>query len=134
MASLPFRLKVPKREELGFAGASSTRFRFRGLLHVQEEALYLEWTGTARVERFGLTGIGKETLQLPAENMTLPFARLGDIMLQGGWILPRLVLMGNDLDALRIVPSEDGGRVCLWLARRDRRLAADLVQQVRARL
>ena len=134
MASLPFTLKVPKRDEVTFAGASSTRFRFRGLLHVQEEALLLEWTGSARVERFGFTGIGDETLQLPDEQLTLSYARLRDISLQGGWILPRLVLMGSDFDALRIVPSEDGGRVCLWLARRDRLLAMNLMHQVRARL
>jgi hypothetical protein len=134
MRALPFTLKVPGRDELTLAGASSTHFRFTGLLHAHEEELLLEWRGTARVEKFGLTGIGDETLPLPDESLALPYPRLRDIALQGGWLLPRLVLMGNDLDALRLIPSEDGGRVCLWVVRRDRQLAQELVQQIRARL
>lgn len=134
MPSLPFRLKVPKRDEVTLAGISSTNFRFQGLLHVHDEGLLLEWTGTAKVERFGLTGIGDETLPLPDESLTLPYPRLRDVLLQGGWLMPRLVLLGNELDALRIIPSEDGGRVCLWIARRDRRLAQEFVQRIRARL
>lgn len=123
---------MPKRDEVTLAGISSTNFRFQGLLHVHDEALLLEWTGTAKVERFGLTGIGDETLPLPDESLTLPYPRLRDVLLQGGWLMPRLVLLGNELDALRIIPSEDGGRVCLWIARRDRRLAQEFVQRIRA--
>ncbi len=134
MASLPFRLKVPGRDELTFAGASTTSFRFRGLLHPEDEGLFLEWTGTARVERFGFTGIADDTLPLPDESLLVPYDRLRDVTLQGGWLLPRLLLMSDDLEALRVIPSEEAGRVSLWLARRDRHLAARIVEQVRIHL
>lgn len=134
MSTLPFRLKVPDREEISPLGVSSTSFKFHGLLQVMETGLLLTWNGTAKVEKFGLTGVGEDTLPLPEESLELAFDRLRDVSLEGGWLLPRLLLMGSDFDALRIVPSEEGGRVSLWLARRDLGLARDMAQAIRAQL
>lgn len=134
MTTLPFRLKVPDREEISPLGVSSTKFSFHGLLRMEEDGLVLTWNGSAKVEKFGFTGVGEDTLPLPEESLELSFDRLRDVSLEGGWFLPRLLLMGSDFDALRIVPSEEGGRVSLWLARRDLRLARDLAQAIRARL
>lgn len=134
MPSLPFVLKVPTRDSVTPVGFATTTFKFRGLLRAAEEGLHLAWTGTARVEKFGFTGIGDETLTLPDEELVLPYGRLREIRLEGSWVLPRLLLVGNDLDGLRMVPGEDGGRLSLWLARRDRQDAAALVEQVRALL
>jgi hypothetical protein len=133
MESLPFRLRVPGKDALTAIRASSTTFRFHGLLHLLDDAIRLEWTGTANVEEVSLLTVKEETLALPDEFLTLPLARLRTIELRGGWLLPYLELMGNALDALRIVPGEDRGRVRLWLARRDRPLAAGMVAAIRAR-
>lgn len=132
MESLPFRLKVPGKDALTATTASSTKFRFHGLLHVLDDAIRLEWTGTARVEQVSLLAVKEQTLALPDESLTLPFSRIREFGLRGGWLRPYLELMGNDLEALRIVPSEEHGRVRLWLARRDRRLAAEIVAAARA--
>lgn len=130
MTTLPFRLKVPDREEITATGVSSTSFRFHGLLRLREDGLLLTWNGTAQVQRFGLTGIGDDTLPLPEESLELPFERLRAVELQGGWMLPRLLLMGSDFDALRLVPSEEGGRVSLWLDRRDRQLGREVAEAI----
>ncbi len=134
MPTLPFRLKVPDREGITPLGVSSTSFRFHGLLRLDAHGVVLTWNGTAKVEKFGFTGVGEDTLPLPEESLELGFDRLRDAAVEGGWLLPRLLLMGSDFDALRIVPSEEGGRVSLWIARRDLGLARDLAQQIRARL
>jgi hypothetical protein len=134
MQPLPFRLKVPGKDALTATEASSTSFRFHGLLHLLEDTLLLEWTGLAQVERVSLLDVEEETVTFPAEELTLPLARVRRLRLRGGWLLPHLELMGNDLDALRIVPSEEAGRVHLWLARRDRRLAAAIAARVEALL
>lgn len=132
MESLPFRLKVPGKDAMTATSASSTWFRFHGLLHLLDSALRLEWTGTAKVEEVSLLSVEEETVTLPDESLTLPLARLRKLELRGGWLRPHLELMGNDLEALRIVPSEEAGRVRLWIARRDRRLAAQIVAAARA--
>lgn len=134
MSTLPFRLKVPDREEVSPLGVSSTKFRFHGLLRVSDAGLLLTWNGTAQVEKFGFSGIGEDTLPLPEESLELGYDRLRDASVEGGWLLPRLLLMASDFDALRIVPSEEGGRVSLWLARRDLGLAREIAQQIRAQL
>jgi len=131
MDSLPFRLKVPGKDAVTVTTASSTSFRFHGLLHLLDDAIQLEWTGTARVEEVSLLAVKEETLALPDETLTLPLSRLREMQLGGGWWHPYLELMGNDLEALRIVPSEDRGRVRLWLARRDRSLAREIATRVR---
>ena len=133
MESLPFRLRVPGKDALTATRAASTTFRFHGLLHLLDDAIRLEWTGTAEVEEVSLLAVKQETLALPDEVLALPLARVRSIELRGGWLLPYLELMGNDLEALRIVPGESRGRVRLWLARRDRPLAAEIVAAVRAR-
>jgi hypothetical protein len=133
MQSLPFTLKVPGKDAITVSSVSTTEFEFHGLLHLDDDALVLEWAGTAKVEEVSLLAMNQETVALPEEALTLPLDRVRTIALRGGWWRPRLELMGNDLEALRIVPSEDRGQVRLWLARRDRRLAAELVAQVQAR-
>jgi len=51
MDAIPFDLYVPGQDTLSFTRIGSTRFRFRGLLHLQEHALLLEWSGRPRWTR-----------------------------------------------------------------------------------
>jgi hypothetical protein len=131
MDSLPFTLKVPGKDDLTVTTASSTWFRFHGFLHLTPEELRLDWTGTAKVEAVSLLEVKEETVVLPDETLTLPLSRVRELLLKGGWWRPRLEMAGNDLDALRMVPSEERGRVRLWLARRDLQQARELVARFR---
>jgi hypothetical protein len=127
MEPLPFALRVPGKDTFTFTLIGSTRFRFRGLLRLVADALELEWTGTARVDEVGFTGIRAERLALPLESLTLPIDELRTIALRGGWLRPHLEIAATRLGALRIVPGEEAGTIRLWIARLDRRLASQLV-------
>lgn len=130
MDPLPFALKVPGREVFGLTGFSSTTFRFHGFLRLHDDGLLVEWSGTATVDEVGGTGVREETLALPAESVTVPLSCLRHFSLRGGWWRPCLEATANDLEALSMIPSEDQGRVRFWIARRNRRLAVDLVAAV----
>ncbi len=120
MEAIPFTLKVPGRDDMTWSEIASTSYRFGGLLRLEADALLLEWTGSAAVEEVGFTGVRTEQIALPSESLTVPLSEIRSLRLAGGWIRPHLEITANDLDLLRYVPSEDGGRVRLWLARRDR--------------
>lgn len=127
MEPLPFTLPVPGRDTLTLRAIGSTSYRFRGLLHLRPEAVELEWTGIARVDEVGWTGVRSERLALPLESVVLPLAALRTIRLAGGWLRPCLELTGTTLSILRSVPGEEAGRVRLRIARRDRPLARRLL-------
>lgn len=112
------------------ASAESTSFKFHGLLRLEDEALRLEWTGTASVERVSLLDVEQQTLSLPDESLVLSFDEIRRLTLRWSWFMPHLELWGTDLDTLRMVPSEDAGRLKLWIARRDRGLARSIVDTV----
>lgn len=132
MDSLPFVLKVPGKDQMTVATAESTSYKFHGFLYLEAEALRLEWTGTATVERVSLVDVEEATLPLPDESLILPFERIREISLRWSWLLPHIEIQGTDLEALRIVPSEERGRLRLWLARRDRAHASKIIALVRA--
>ncbi len=132
MESLPFVLKVPGKDEMTVATAESTSFKFHGLLHLEDDALRLEWAGTAKVERVSLVDVEEETLSLPDESLELPFDQIRRIALRWSWFMPHIELWGTNLDTLRMVPSEDRGRLKLWIKRRDRGQAVRIVERVTA--
>jgi len=127
IASLPFTLRVPTRDALTLSQVTSTKYRFQGRLRLADRVLEIEWRGTAVVEEVGMLGVAEETLTLPHEAITLPVENIAAARLLGGWWRPRIEITSTDLTSLRIVPSEDGGRVCFWIARSDRGRAAELV-------
>jgi len=126
MESLPFKLKVPGQDDMTWSEIASTSYRFRGVLRLQPDGLRLEWTGSAEVEEVSLIGVRIERIALPSESLDVPLTEIHTLRL-GGWIRPYLELATNDLDLLRIVPGEDGGRLRLWLSRRDLGAARRLV-------
>jgi hypothetical protein len=134
MEPLPFALRVPGKDTLTLTLIGTTRFRFRGLLRLVAGALELEWTGTARVDEVGFAGIRAERLALPLESLTLALNELRTITLRGGWLRPHLDIAATTLGALRMVPGEEAGTIRLWIARRDRRLASQLVAEVNQQL
>ncbi len=127
MEALPFSLKVPGEDSITLTAISSTTFKFSGLLRLDGAVLHLEWEGSAQVEEVESLSVRDETVPLPEEALDLPLEELRSIALLGGWWRPRVELCARSLGALNIVPSEEGGRVALWIARRDRASAATLV-------
>ena len=133
---LPFRLKVPGKDEFVGVRVESTSFQFHGLARLDGALLNLEWAGTARVQGVDALSIRDDKLSLPAESLELPVDRLRTAEVLGRWWRLRLELSARELRALAIVPSEDSGVVRLWFRRRDRQvavaLAADLTRAIAA--
>ncbi len=127
MEAIPFTLKVPGKEDMTWSEIASTSYHFRGFLRLEAETLLLEWAGSAEVEEVGFAGVRTEKVALPSESLTVPLSEIRSLRLAGGWIRPYLEITANDLDLLRYIPGEDGGRLRLWLARRDRGAARRLL-------
>lgn len=131
MNTLPFTLRVPGRESMTLAEVTDTAFRFHGWLRIEPDGLWIEWSGTATVEKVGLTGVQTDSLALPGEWLLLPWGRLFSIDYRRLW-RPHVELTGNDPDALRIVPGEDRGRLRCYVGWRGRRAAAEFVAAAKA--
>jgi len=127
MHRLPFSLKVPGKDEFTLSVIATTSFRFRGYLQLEEDALVIEWTGTASVDEVGLAGIRSDRLALPAESLAVPLEALHSCELGGGWIRPYVEITATEPGLLSIVPGEEAGQVRCWIARRDRPLARRLL-------
>ena len=130
---LPFTLRIPDKDDWSLTQFTSTKFRFRGRMHVSEGGLVIEWSGVATVEAFGLLGLNQESVSLPHESLTLPLSAIATSRLRGGWWRPRVEVTSVDLESLRTVPSEDGGQVAFWIERADRREARNLVRLLNRR-
>jgi hypothetical protein len=125
---LPFKLKVPGKDEFQGADITSVSYRFHGLLRLDGTDLHIEWAGTAHVDEVGTLNVRSETLPLPSETLDLPVSRLATVEVRGGWLRPRLEITATDLAALAVVPGEAQGRVRFWIARSHREQAAALVE------
>jgi hypothetical protein len=130
METLPFWLKVGKKESITWQGFHTARYRFQGFLRLANNGLLLEWSGTTKIEDVGFLGIKSRTHALPHEQLELPLEQLRGIELRGGWLRPRVEL-STAFEALSIVPSEELGRVRLWIHLADRALAGRVVREVR---
>lgn len=127
MLRLPFRLKVPSKDNLTQESVTSwTTFAFHGLMHFDGTALHIEWGGTAATDVVEGVSVRSGIISLPPESVVIPVSRLRSVKLAGGWWRPRLELTGNDVTALAVVPSEAAGLVRFWVTRGDRRLAGEL--------
>lgn len=124
---LPFRLRVPSRDEHSLTEHTSISFTFRGLMRLEPDHLHIEWTGTGKVEEHGLLGTDTDIRKLPLESIELPLDQIRVMRFLGGWWWPRVVLSTVTLDGLRIIPSEDDGVVRFYIARSDRATAEALI-------
>jgi hypothetical protein len=60
-------------------------------------------------------------------SVTLPVTRVAQLALEGRWWRWRVVLRATDLAALADVPGARDGALTLWITRRDRAIAAELI-------
>jgi hypothetical protein len=107
-----------------------TTFRIHGLACLKSQGLRLEWSGSGALDAVRGMDVKTQLVSLPIEHLIVPLPRMRSIQLAGGWLRPRVEITANDLAVLRAVPGEHNGRVALWLARRDRRLASTLIRAI----
>jgi hypothetical protein len=129
----PFSLRLPKEERVhGPRHVSSTRHHIRGFARLEGAGLVLEWSGTIERSVVQWAEVWTERVPVPVSRATIPVRQVRRIELRGGWWRPRIDLRTSDLGSLASVPGAAPDHVSLWLARRDRRAAAELVAATEA--
>jgi len=126
-AVLPFRLKAAAETHVAAWHSRTVTYRIHGLVRVEDGHLVLQWSGAAEVIEMKGTGARVKEETLPVRTITLPVTRVAQLALEGGWWRWRLVLRATDLAALADVPGARDGALSLWIARRDRAIAVDLI-------
>jgi hypothetical protein len=127
---IAFRLKVSGKDQFRGVNAVSTSYRFHGRLRFDGVSLWIEWTGTYRVQKVGALTVRDDVASLPNESLMVPLTRVLNVRFRGGWLRPRLELSGRDLAVFETVPGEDAGIARLWVSRRDRESAETLAGSV----
>lgn len=127
---IPFTLKVSGKDQFRGVNAVSTSYRFHGRLRFDGVSLWIEWTGTYRVQEVGALTVRDEEASLPNESLMVPLARVLNVRFRGSWLRPRLEVSGRDLAVFETVPGEDSGILRLWVSRRDRETAEALAGRV----
>ncbi len=124
---LPFRLKVPGKDEFEGINVVSTTFRVHGFLRFDGYMLSVEWGGEIAIQEVG-TKISDETEPLQDERIDLPITDIHRASLAGGWFRPRLELQARRLGALSYIPTEKLGVVKFWYDRSERFNAIAMAQ------
>src|SRR4029450_9027208 len=81
---VPFTLKVAGKDQFQGGKAVSTSYKLRGLLRFDGASLWIEWTGTYRVQEVGALTARDEEAPLPVESLTGPLARGLNARFRGG--------------------------------------------------
>jgi len=123
---LPFRLPVSGEETLDWRGVRSVSYRVEGLLHLENNYLVFEWSGTRNVEKVGVSGVVDKKDQLPHEALDVSVNWITEVRLRGGWWAPRFHLRARRLNAFDPMPSARPGAIKLKVRRRDRALAQEM--------
>lgn len=124
---LPFRLKAASETKVAPWHTRIATYRIHGLVRVEDTRLVLQWSGATEVIETKGTGTRVKEEALPVRTITLPVTRVAGLTLEGRWWRWRVVLRVTDLAALAEVPGARDGALTLWIARRDREIAAELI-------
>ena len=124
---LPFRLKVATDTKVAAWHSRTVSYRIHGLTRVEDGNLVVQWSGAAEIVEMKGTGSHVKEETLPVRTITLPVTRVAGLTLEGRWWRWRVVLRVTDLAALAEVPGARDGALTLWIARRDREIAAELI-------
>jgi hypothetical protein len=126
-AVLPFRLRPASETQVEPWHTKTVSYRIHGLVRIEAGALVLEWSGAAEVVETKGTGTRVKEETLPVRTINVPVTRVARLALEGRWWRWRVVLRATDLAALAEVPGARHGALTLWIARRDRALATELI-------
>ncbi len=132
MTALPFTLRMPSQDHSADGLTSWSAFKVPGLLHFDDSELLLEWEVTATTDEVDGLEVRSEVVPLPAEALRVPLGRLRGVRASTGWWRPCIHLIGSDLTVFFGVPGQQQGQVRLFVARADRRLAAETAARIEA--
>jgi len=104
--------------------------RLQGLIRLENATLVIEWSGTIEWTEVRGPEVETRTEAVPATRREIPVGRLADVSV-GGWWRPRFELRATDLEALNGVPAAENGRWSLRISRAERRMANELVLNLR---
>jgi hypothetical protein len=104
--------------------------RLRGLVRLENSVLVIEWAGA--IEWLEVRGpeVETRTEEVPTTRREIPVGRLADVAVRGWW-RPRFELRAADLETLSGVPAAENGRLSLRIPRAERRMANELVLNLR---
>lgn len=131
---LPFHLPLPGRDVVDLDLVRSEWYRVQGLLHCDGETLTFEWSTVAHVEDVSFSGVDVDDQVSPAELWDVPAAWIAEVRITGGWWAPRLHLRARRIDAFEGIPGATPGAISLRFRRRDRAIAAALVDAIGGRV
>jgi hypothetical protein len=117
---LPFRLRLPGEDSIDAEGARSISYRLEGLLHLEGDAVTLEWTATRRTQLVGFGEVKDEVDESPVGTIEIPVDWLTQVRRRGGWWAPRLQLRARRLHAFEGLPGAQPTLLTLRIRRRDR--------------
>lgn len=124
---LPFRLKAASETHIAAWHSRTVSYRIHGLARLEDGFLVIQWSGSAQVVEMKGTGSRVKEETLPVRTVRLPVTHVAGLALEGRWWRWRVVLRATDLAALAEVPGARDGALTLWIARRDRVLATELI-------
>ncbi len=81
---LPFRLGVTGSDTLGLDGARSVSYRMEGTLHLVDETVTIEWTGSKRTQHVDFGEVTDDVDHFPVEWLDVPVAWITSARLKGG--------------------------------------------------
>jgi hypothetical protein len=125
-AVLPFRLKAAGQSQVAAWYAREVSYRIHGVARIEERRLVLQWSGAAEISEVKGTAARVREEALPVRTVALPVTRVAGLRLRGWWRL-RIELHAADLELLAGMPGAERGMLTLWIARRDRAAAIELI-------
>jgi len=131
---LPFRLKRPGWDSMGFSGIESVSHRAGGILRLTEQGVTLEWAEVQTVQQVSLERVGTDVNELAPDWLELPSERIAGAWLVGGWWAPRLDLRAREIEDFEGMPGVRGVTLSLRIHRRDRPLASAIAQAIASRI
>lgn len=129
--SVPFWLKIPQDVRMeSNTKVFTTEYNLHGVARVEGPYLILEWSGNKKfIENRGIQ-VKLWTEPVPISCVSIPVSRLLHTQVHGRFFRVRLELQVSDLTTLASFPGEKQGQVTLWLKRKDRNSAKDLVNTI----
>ncbi|MBM4187887.1 MAG: hypothetical protein FJ206_11335 [Gemmatimonadetes bacterium] len=122
---LRFKLRIAGKDDFGGLDVVSITAKATGQATWEAGVLTIEWAEETRVEEVSFDKIRVEVIPKPPLALDIAQAEIADATLRGWW-RPRLRLTPRYLGAFMAVPGATATHVDLFIARRDRPLAAEL--------
>jgi hypothetical protein len=97
-------------------------------------SLWIEWTGTYRVQEVGALTVRDEEASLPNESLMVPLARVLNVRFRGGLAAASTRALGRDLAVFETVPGKTRRRTLALGSRQDRETAEALTDRSIRRL